>query len=118
MPIDYAALKSDVSAIISEFGLAAVLRRTAGGASTPWGTETAAVTDTEVTVVDTGIQDRYIAGTLTTRKARVLLVSVAAGIAPLKSDLIILGSSELDIEAVNTISPGGTDLLYEVEVQE
>jgi hypothetical protein len=116
MAINYTQLRNDVSAVIDEFGFAATLRKTTGGASTPWGTETPTETDTEITVVDDNIQNRYIDGTLTTRRARVLLVSVAAGVVPAKEDRVQVRGVWFDIEEVLTTAPGGVDLLYELEL--
>lgn len=116
MAINYAQLANDVSAVIEEFGATAILRKTSGGATTPWGTETATQTDTEITVVDDNIQNRYIDGTLTTRRARVLLVSVAAGVVPAKADQVQVRGVWHDIEEVLTTAPGGVDLLYELEL--
>ena len=116
MAINYTKLRDDVSAIIDDFGFSVTLRKTTGGASTPWSTEAATETDAEITVVDENIQDRYIAGTLTTRRARVLLVSAASGVVPEKADRVLVRGTWFDVEDVVATAPGGLDLLYELEL--
>lgn len=74
MTIDYDAIAQEASAAIAEAGFIAILRKETGGPSAPWDEGTTTVTDSEVTVIDSGIRDRYIAGTLITRKTRTLIV--------------------------------------------
>ncbi len=116
MSVDYQGIADEVSAAIAEVGFTAILRKETGGAATPWDTGTPAVTDTEITVIDDGIRDRYIAGTLTTRKTRVLTVAVANGVIPAKADRVQVRGVFFEIEEVMPLAPGGVDLLYDVEL--
>jgi hypothetical protein len=116
MPIDYEAIAAEVSDAIAEVGFTAILRKETGGPATPWDAGAPTVADTEITVIDDGIRDRYIPGTLTTRRSRVLTVAVANGSIPAKPDQIQVRGVWFEIEEVMPLAPGGVDLLYEVEL--
>jgi hypothetical protein len=116
MSVDYQGIADEVSAAIAEVGFTAILRKETGGAATPWDTGTPTVTNTEITVIDDGIRDRYIAGTLTTRRTRVLTVAVQNGVVPQKPDQVVVRGVVFEIEEVMPLAPGGLDLLYEVEL--
>lgn len=116
MTIDYEAIASEVSEAIAEVGFTAILRKETGGPATPWDTGSPTLSDTEITVLDDGIRDRYIAGTLTTRRSRVLTVAVDNGVIPAKADQVQVRGVWFEIEEVMPLAPGGVDLLYEVEL--
>lgn len=116
MTIDYDAIAQEASAAIAEAGFIAILRKETGGPSEPWDEGTATVTDSEVTVIDSGIRDRYIAGTLITRKTRTLIVAIGNGAVPEKADRIQVRGVFFEIEQVMPVAPGGVDLLFQIEI--
>lgn len=119
MAEDWTAIAAEVSAAIAEVGFSAtVTRKGAGGPTSPIMVDFTKVPEPDtftVTVIDDGIKDRYVQGSLVTRKARVLTVSTA-GATPQKDDTITVRGDEHQIEAVMPLAPGGVDLLYEVEL--
>lgn len=117
MAEDWLGIASEVADAIASVGFAATLTRpSATGPVTPWDTTPAgAATDYDVTVLDDGIVDRYIPGSLITRRVRVLTIG-ATGVVPAKDDLITVRGVECKIEAVMPLAPGGVDLLYDIEV--
>jgi hypothetical protein len=116
MSIDWDAIAQEASAAIAEVGFTAILQKATGGPTTPWATGSPTLTNTEITVIDDGIRDRYIPGTLITRKTRVLTVAVDNGVVPEKADRVQVRDVWHDIEEVMPLAPGGVDLLYDVEL--
>lgn len=114
---DWTAIASEVADAIASVGFAATLTRpSATGPVTPWDTTPPGDPDTfSVTVIDDGIVDRYIPGTLTTRRVRVLTIG-ATGVVPAKADKITVRGVTHEIEAVKPFAPGGTDLIFEIEL--
>jgi hypothetical protein len=91
-------------------------------AGTPWGaaaTGTAPPPDTyTVTVLESGTTTRYSRaddGALIPRTVRVLTVA-ATGEAPQMGDTITLTDGEHKIAKVEPLAPGGTALLFDVEI--
>lgn len=116
MTIDYQSIADEISEAIAEVGFTAILRKETGGPATPWDAGSVTVSDTEITVLDDGIRDRYIAGTLTTRRSRVLTVAVDNGVIPAKADQVQVRGVWFEIEEIMPLAPGGVDLLYEIEL--
>lgn len=114
---DWTAISAEVAAAIASVGFAATLTRpSATGPATPWDTTPAgSANDYEVTVIDDGIVDRYVAGTTILRRVRVLTIG-ATGVVPAKADTITVQGVSHVIEAVNKTAPGGVNLLFEVEL--
>ncbi len=80
--------------------------------------------DFEVVAVESVQDVRDMSGTLIGVQKRTLTVS-ATGVAPLKSDTIAVGVAKADVDAdtlfeeilaVKPLAPGGTALLYELEL--
>lgn len=116
MAEDWTAIAAEVAGAIAEVGFAATLLRQATGPTTPWDTTPdGAVTSYSVVVIDDGIVDRHAPGGLVTRRARVLTIG-ATGVVPAKSDRITVRGVTHAIGEVRPLAPGGTDLLYEVEL--
>jgi hypothetical protein len=118
---DYAALASRAGDLLTRFGLAASVRRLSGGTYSP---VTGATTGT-VTTTDTPV--RVLAVTLdATYRAEVGSDNVQADdrlyllpdtFAPVVSDSLLLAGEAWSIVRVQTINPGGTALLYRVQVR-
>lgn len=117
MSFDYAGLAARAALLVARFGRSAtILRMSATQPATPWDeTVAGSASELAVTVVDMGIRDMYAPGGMITRRARVLLLA-AAGVVPVKSDKVTLGSVTHEISEVRPLAPGGTDLVYEIEV--
>lgn len=117
MSENWTAIAAEVATAIASVGFAATLSRPSiVGPETPWDTTPqGTATDYTVTVIDDGIKDRYIPGTLTTRRVRVLTIG-ATGIVPVKADRITVRGVTHEIEAVLPLAPGGVDLMFEIEL--
>lgn len=96
--------------------LIATLRRASIKQATPWDAPVDIAGDVfSVTILDDGIKNRYDGGSLIVRQVRVLTIG-ATGVVPAMSDLITVRGVEHRVTAVMPLAPGGTDLLYEVEI--
>jgi len=111
---DYAKAKATAERLIAKFGQSATLRQytTSGD---PWN-PTLAPTDTTITAVDLNERVRDASGSLVGETVRTLIVSTSAGVVPAKADKVVIGGSAHDIDEVRPLSPGGTALLYEVDL--
>lgn len=114
MTFDYARAAQTAQRLITRFGQTATLRQVSKGGDdwAPSLTET----DTSVTVVDLNREVRDATGTLTGQTKRTLYVSTSAGVTPAKGDKVVIGGTEHEIEAVRTLSPGGTTVMWEVDL--
>lgn len=113
---DWAAIAAEVATAVASVGFAATLRRAPIRQETPWDTPVDIAGDVfTVTVLDDGIKNRYDAGSLIVRQARVLTIG-ATGVVPAMSDLITVRGVEHRVAAVLPLAPGGVDILYEVEI--
>lgn len=129
MTFDYAKSRRTAERLIARFGQSATLRKITNS-GTEWApTQTEA--DTTITAVDLNEQVRDNSGTLVGQTRRTLYVSTSAGIAPEKGDKVFVGldkdavaalteqqQSEAvhEIDEVRPLSPGGTDVFWEVEL--
>lgn len=112
-----AALR-EAAAATGDGAYVAMLHRTTGGSDTPWGSAVATLLTFPLTVLEDGVSTRYsrdAGGALIPRTARVLTVS-ATGEAPQTGDEIGLADGRHEVVRVNPVQPGGTVLLFEVEL--
>lgn len=104
--------------------LVCTIRRTTGGAETPWDAGSPVTTYHEVTAIDREARMRDVAGTLILQTVRTLMVD-ATGVEPLKSDQIAVGVARgevgpdtewMQINDVAHVAPGGVPLMYKLEI--
>lgn len=116
----YASQAASVVRQIGKFGRLVTLRRvTAGTLDTATDTITGAgTTDATVKAVVLDYQQREIDGDMVIRgDKRVLIAAADLDSAPAKSDRIIDGGVTYQIENVEIVGPGDTDLLYKLQVR-
>lgn len=114
-----AALR-EAAAATGDGAYVAMLHRTTGGSSTPWGTEVPSLLMFPLTVLEDGVSTRYsrdAGGALIPRTARVVTVS-ATGEAPQVGDEIGLADGRHEVVRVNPVQPGGVALLFECEISQ
>lgn len=114
MTFNYARSRATAERLIARFGTTATLRQITNS-GTEWA-PTQTETDTTITVVDLEREVRDAAGTLTGQSKRTLYVSTAAGVTPEKDDKIVIGGTEHEIAEVRTLAPGGTTVMWEVDL--
>ncbi len=114
MAFNYVASRSTAERLIEQFGQTAMLTKTTkeGSERSPINTGTA----TEITVVDLNVQQRDETGTLVGKFRRTLFVSTSAGVVPEKEDKVTMGTETHDITEVRPLSPGGTVVFWEVDL--
>jgi len=124
---DWAAIAAEVSGDIGEIGFTSTLRRAGVGGPLSPSDETSvpAPVDFEVTVIDDNYRVRDASGTLIAKTQRTLTIG-ATGVVPTKADLIAVGVAKADVGVdtvwttimeVRPLSPGGVDLLYEIDLE-
>lgn len=127
---NYARPKATAARLVAKFGQPCTIRRASAEPDepqTPWDVPADPVnapTDYAVTAIE-NVQDvRDMTGTLIGVTKRTLTIN-ATGVAPLKSDVIAVGVAPGDVTAdtvfeeilaVKPLAPGGTALLYELEL--
>ncbi len=114
---DYSALKTRAEALITKFGQTATLRQLATGAGAGYQPIRGTPTDTPIEVIDLRKMERDAAGVLTKEVRRQLLVSTKASVTPQKDDTVQIGSTWHKILAVRPVNPGGTNLLFKLELE-
>lgn len=114
MTFDYARAAATATRLIARFGQSATLRQitTSGDEWAP----TTAETDTTITAVDLNQRVRDASGTLVGQTMRTLYVSTAADVTPAKADKVVIGGTEHEISEVRELNPGGTAVMYEVDL--
>ena len=111
---DYATLQGDATDLITEFGQTAAIRRVTNGGDAWNPTQTTA--DTACTVVVTDYANSEKDGTRIQVTDRRILMAVGS-ITPTPADRFVLSSTVHDIIAVKPLNPGGTTLLFELQVR-
>jgi hypothetical protein len=113
MAFDYAGLRTDVDAILDEFGLAATLRQRTTSGADAWA-PTVTETDTACVVLFDEYADRERDGTLITEKDRKVLIKAGSlAVMPATGDVLVVSSVAYSLMNVRQVSPGGTVVLYE-----
>jgi hypothetical protein len=125
MTFDYARPKATAKRLLARFGQTCTLRKI-----TNIGTGFDPIqepTDADVTAVDLNQRIRGRDGTLIGQTLRTLYVSTAAGITPEKGDSVAVGVAKasvtsatpfIEIAEVRPLSPGGVNLMWEVDLAE
>lgn len=113
---DYSDAKADADALIAEFGQSGVLRRqaTSGPAHNPVIT----TEDFACTFVVEDYRAQEIDGSrvLVTDK-RAILKAGGLAIVPTTSDKLVVGGVAHSIIRVETLAPGGTTLLWQLQIR-
>lgn len=127
MSEDWDAIAAEVSDAIGGIGFASTLRQAGeGGPLTP-GDETPEPdpVDYDITVIDDKYRVRDASGTLIAKTQRTLTIG-ATGVVPTETDVIAVGVAKaavgvdtvwITIMEVRPLSPGGVDLLYEIDLE-
>ena len=112
MTTNWAAVKASIDAALADLGQGITIRRqlTAGTVNP----STCAITDTIVRAVDCGRVDRIAGGAAIRTDRRVFYAS--ASFEPRPGDFILNGLGEMAILEVEATSPGGTAVVYRIEV--
>jgi len=120
MSIDYASIRAEAAAVITEAGQPGFLRRTAAGSGTEfWDTGQGVVTNYPVTFVLTNYNARDRDGTLVRVNDQLALIS-AQGLSIDASDADQLVDSQgkvWEIVNIQPLAPGGVTLLYQAQVR-
>ena len=114
MSEDWSAIAAEVAAAISDLGLTAIVSRDLGEQETPWDTARPRYEFT-ATIIDSGIQNVRAPGS-SERVARRVVMMGATEDAPQIGDRLTLREAEHEVLAVYATAPGGTDLVYRVEL--
>lgn len=117
MSNDYLEDRADADELIAEFGQSATLRRPVSG-GTAYNPTEGAPDDHVATIVVLEYDQREIDGArvLATDK-KVLLAKGSLSVEPVASDKLVIGGAEHAIVDVRPLSPGGTVVMYELQVR-
>lgn len=110
------AIAAEVAEAVAEVGFAATLTRPGTGPTTPW--DATAVTPgaaLAVTVMRDDWKKRHIDGTLV--MAGDLFVLMDATVAPTPDDRLAIGGETWRVVRVTPTSPGGVNVLFEVQLR-
>lgn len=135
---DYARPQATANRLLTRYGFDCALRKEAStpAGPNPWDASIGAPTWHTIRAVDTNRMVRDASGTMINQSQRTLLVGTDAGVVPEKADLIAIGvtaevaqaAAEAGTEAdpdttqyhgilnVRTVAPGGTDILYKIDL--
>ena len=119
--LDYSGLRATASRLIDRFGQDCILRRTA--VTGPDFAQTRTVRDHPIVAVDLhrnvtdagGSRQAPDDASLVTRSVRTLFVA-AGDVVPTRSDEVVIGGEVTQIDAVRPLTPGGTAVLFEVDL--
>lgn len=123
--VDYVKLQKTAARLIKANGQSATVRRAGTPTGDPWNPTAGTNVDTLIQVVETTTRKRDQNGTLITETRRTLIALATAGVVPLKSDVICVGTAPADVTTttifeeileVRPLSPGGIDLFYEIDL--
>ena len=120
MAYDYTGLAATADRLIEKFGQAATIRRktTTGGSAYDPTSGTTTTTDQAVNAAITRYRNSEIDGTLIKRGDKQALVpAVGLTITPTVKDQFVLGDVVHAIQAVDEVSPGGTVVVYRLQVR-
>lgn len=114
MTFDYAKSAATAKRLIAQFGQSVTLRQVSNSGTEYAPTQT--TTDTAITAVDLNMRARDLNGTLVGETLRTLYVATGAGVAPGKGDKIQIGGAWHEIAEVRPLAPGGTVVMWEVDL--
>jgi len=118
---DYAGLADTAAELLDEFGMSMTLAR-ASSSSPTYDTATGVATPVSpVSYTVTGAKFDYAAreidGTLIQAGDQRVYLSTTGAVLPLPGDTLTIGSAVFRVMRAGSISPAGTDLLYDVQVR-
>lgn len=115
MAFDYASLRSDVDAILDEFGMAGTLRQRTTSGADPWD-PTVTDTDTDCVVLFDEYSDRERDGTLITERDRKVLIKAGSlVVTPATGDQLVVSGVTYSLSNVTQVAPGGTVVIYQAK---
>jgi hypothetical protein len=116
-------IAAEIAAALREVGrdtgageLIATITRQGAATGPAWEPVYGAPVTYDVAVMDTMVRVKDAAGTLIGEPMRVLLIE-AGVVVPLKGDAITIRGVQHYVDTVQTVAPGGVDLLYKVTLQ-
>ena len=116
MAFDYANSQATAARLIANFGQSASIRRVTNSGDAYSPTQSAA--DTAVTCVVTDYAHRERDGTyVQARDRKVYVAAEGLAITPTPGDKFVLGAMVYDIVHVGPLEPGGTVILFELQVR-
>lgn len=116
MSEDWSAVAAEAAAAIASVGSPATLQRATTRADNPWDGPLEIAGDVFiVTVLDDNYRVRDASGTLIGRTQRTLTIG-ATGVVPVKSDRIQVAGVWHGIIEVRALAPGGTALMFELDL--
>lgn len=113
---DYTKLKATAERLIAKFGKSGTLHNRGTETGPAYNPTQGVDSNTTITAVDLDQSLVKKPGTLVEGVGRTLLVSTAAGIAPTTDDEITIDGTRHAVVDVRELNPGGTALLYEVDL--
>lgn len=118
MAEDWASIANEVAGAISDVGFTAYLEQPTGRGEYPEPDPVTIGGDTlhSVTVIDSEIR-RFDAGNGATRTARILTMAATGPVVPAKGWRIRVRGQWHRIASVMPLAPGGTDLLFDLEIE-
>lgn len=118
MTFDYSNLKATADRLILRFGKAATLHQPTPETGPAYDPTPGATLETPITAVDFDQSVMKRPETLVEGVSRTLLVSTSAGVTPETDDQITVDGTRHHVVGVRPLNPGGTVLLFEVDLGE
>ena len=119
MSFNYTKVRRTSDSLIAKFGTTVYIRRIdINSESSPWDPAQTGYTDYESTALITGYEESSVDGTLIKNDdKKVLLSAQGLDITPDYSDKLIYGTQEYEIRNISPLAPGGTVVLYELQIR-
>lgn len=116
MTFDYSRPRATAERLLGRFGFQAVLEKPGEPTGDPWNPgPPGEPTEHPITVVQQFERLRDRDGTLVGQTVLTLLVSTAGGVIPAKEDRVRVKGVWREVMEVRPVSPGGEDLMFEVD---
>lgn len=115
MTFDYSRPRATAERLLERFGFEVILEKPGEDGGDPWNPGPGEPTQHPITVVQQFERLRDRDGTLIGQTVLTLLVSTAGGIIPAKSDRVQIKGVWREVLEVRPISPGGVDLMFELD---
>ncbi len=121
--VDYVELATVAQELILEFGRAMSVRKVTtavpGDPDTPWVPGAESVADTAVNGVFLETKRSHITGEMIPEDRSLLLLSASelGAVVPIGKDRIVDGAKVWEVLRVETLKPGATALIYELQVK-
>jgi hypothetical protein len=115
---DYARARSTAERLIARFGQSGTIRRYTPVGGESYDPEAFIPDDFACTLVDLDYDERQIDGTLIMRGDRMVYMSTAGlTIRPELSDKIVIAGTEHAIKNIMPLSPGGVDVMFQLQAR-